>query len=103
MAFSDVHFGSWLAAAGAARVDLSEHSRRWSHDTLIEALRTRARDLESLRPSDVQRDDSPLYQSVRVYFGSYVAGCKAAGVDVQENHRWRRRPLHKSARVTSDS
>ena len=75
-----VHFGSWLVAAEAAGVNLTDHNRRWSHETLIEALRARARAGKSLRPSDVRRDDNPLYTSLRAYFGSYNAGCRAARV-----------------------
>jgi hypothetical protein len=75
-----VHFGSWLAAAEAAGVDLTDHNRRWSRESLIDALRARKRDGKSLRPSDVQREDGPLYQSLRAYFGSYVAACESAGL-----------------------
>lgn len=75
-----VHFGSWLAAATAAGVDLADHNRRWSKESLLAALRERAREGKSLRPRDLRSDDNPLYASLRAYFGTYRAACRASRV-----------------------
>lgn len=73
-----VHFGDWRRAVAGAGVELSGHNRQWNKARLVHALRSRSKRHESLRPSDLRRDDGGLYASVIWHFGSYAAGLKAA-------------------------
>lgn len=67
-----IHYGEWRRFCEAARIDTESHNRRWTADTLLDALRARERSGLSLKPEDVKRDDSRLHASVVSYFGSYV-------------------------------
>ncbi len=67
-----VHFGEWRLAAEAAGVDLAEHNRSWTPESIIAALREREWAGLSIRSSDVKREDSRLYGSAIAYFGSYA-------------------------------
>jgi len=67
-----LHFGEWHRAIEVAGVDAERHNRRWTSESLLEALAERDRRGLSLKPDDVRRDDSRLYASTIAYFGSYV-------------------------------
>jgi len=71
-----LHFGDWELFTKAAGVDTESHNRRWTPESLLLALRDRARSGLSMKPEDVKRDDGRLFWSVLGHFGSYVQAVK---------------------------
>jgi hypothetical protein len=85
-----VYFAEWHQFAKAAGVDTSSYQRAWTPERLLDALRERDRRGLSLKPEHVRQDDDALYQSVIVYFGSYLEGVSLVADTPWALTRWSR-------------
>jgi hypothetical protein len=73
-------FGDWRLACEDAGVDLADHNRRWTRESVIEGLQERARSGLSLVHADIRREDSGLHAATLVHFRSYAAAVRAAAI-----------------------
>lgn len=87
-------FGSWDRALTAAGLDADEISRyrRWSKNTIIFELKTRAADGENLNSGAVQQEDPGLHAAALRYFGSYDKALRAARINP---NKIRKRKTHR--------
>jgi hypothetical protein len=86
-------FGSWDRALTAAGLDADEVNRyrKWDRDTIIFALRGRAKDQEPLNSGAIQRDDPGLHAAAVRHFATYDEALRAARLDperVRERRSW---------------
>ena len=75
-------FGSWRRALIAAGIDPTLHrnqsGKRWDQQRVIECIRRRQQEGQSLKCSDVYRNHRSLVNAAQRYFGSWGAAIRAA-------------------------
>jgi len=74
--FGMIHYGDWSRFCDAAGVNRAPGHKRWTRDTVLDALRERERKGLSLTPAAVNREDKSLYAAVCKYFGSSLRGAE---------------------------
>jgi hypothetical protein len=73
------HFGGWHAARKAAGYEYLHGATRWSNESVLDAIRGKARRKLSLRTADVRRDQPGLVDAAIVRFGRWRDAVKTAG------------------------
>lgn len=98
------HLGSWEQAIETATGLNYEDIRlvdEWDKEKVIDAIKERYRQGESLRGSIVLKEANALYSAARIRFGSWRAAIAEAGLpylDVATSWRWDEPRLHAALR-----
>jgi hypothetical protein len=84
-------FGSWSGAVQTAGIDYSSirHGRQWSKQAVLQALRKRKKQGQSLLRRQVAHEDYNLLQAADKYWGSYAQALHAIGVRDAMTRRYR--------------
>ncbi len=78
-------FGTLHNALTAARLP-TQLRRRWTKESVVEALRTRHKKCPSL--SDIWNEDPSLTNAAARCFGSWQLALRAAGIKIKLNRKW---------------
>lgn len=94
------HFGSYEKALNRIGVNYSEVRiiKKWTKETVIDALNERIESKLSLAPTEVSRDDRYLYCACSRIFGSYEAALEEVKVEYQselKNQYWSKNSIIK--------
>ncbi len=78
-------FGSWRRALIAAGLDPTQHrnqsGKQWDQQRVIERIRQRQEEGQSLKCADVYREHRSLVNAAQRYFGSWGKAVRAANVE----------------------
>jgi len=81
------HFGNWRNALLAAGIEVKPR-RRWTHQSVIDAIRDRH--AQGLPLSRAWAEDKPLFRAAVKKFGNWEKALRAAGLQPKPRRRWSR-------------
>lgn len=76
------YYGSYRKALESANIPYQQlKNRKWSKEVVLEEIKKRQKNNESLYSSVVLKNHNHLYGAARRYFGSYLKALEASGID----------------------